>query len=207
MSNARQAIRNKKNDFYASTYPSLMIVLMAEIILVLLLMIVVLYQIFHRPLPVFWALAPNHQRMELTASNEPNLLSSTLIAWASKAAVAAYTFDFVNFNKEINQVRPYFTEKGWNDYRASIGGLIQTITQNKIFVNGVVTAPPVISNQGDLSGHGYTWRVQIPFLVSYQSSDAISRARYMVVVTLVRVPTSANPAGIGIDQFVMTSFS
>lgn len=204
MSNSRQDMQNKKNDFYASSYQSLMVILLIEIILVLILVVVVLYQVFHRPLPVFSAIAPNNQRMGLTASYEPNLLPTTLIRWASKAAVAAYTFDFVNYNKQINRVRPYFTETGWKDYQFSISKLIQTITQNQLFVNGVVAGPPVISNQGDLPSRGYTWRIQIPFLVTYQSSDQTSRANYTVVLTLVRVSTLVNPAGVGIDQFVMS---
>jgi len=205
MSKARQDIPKKKNDFYMSSYHSLMIILIVEVVLVLVLVTVVLYQIFHRPLPAFSAVASSNQHMELTSSYEPNLLSSTLLRWASKAAVAAYTFDFVNYNKEIALARPYFTEAGWNDYQASISKLIQTITQNQLFVNGVVSGAPVISNQGELPGRGYTWRVQIPFLVTYQSAGQISRASYTVMITIVRVPTSISPTGIGIDQFVMTS--
>jgi len=183
----------------------LMIVLMAEIIIVLILVTVVMYQIFNRPLPPYAAISPKNQRMELTASYEPNLVTSTLLNWASKAAVAAYTFDFANYKKQIEMARPYFTEAGWADYQASVAKLIETITQNQLFVNGVVTGAPVISNQGMLPGHGYTWRIQIPFLVSYLSSGPTESANYTVVMTVVKVPTTQNPAGIGIDQFVMTS--
>lgn len=203
MSTERQSRPLKKNDFYASSYTSLMIIFIVEVVLVSLLLALVLYQIRNRPLPTFVATTPSKQRMQLTPSIEPNLLPSTLIRWASKAAVAAYTFDFVNYNKQIALARPYFTEAGWNDYQASIADLIRTITQNQLFVNGVVSAPPVISNQGDLPGRGYTWRIQVPFLVTYQSAGQISRAHYTVVITIVRVSTSVNPAGIGIDQFVM----
>lgn len=203
MSNPRHAMLEKKNDFYANSYLSVMIVLLVEIILVLCLVTVVLYQVFHRPLPPFSALTPQKQKMQLTASYEPNLLSSTLITWASKAAVTAYTFDFYNFEKQIAFARPYFTPAGWNDYQASIGGVIATIIQNQLIVNGVVSGPPVISNQGELPGRGYTWRIQIPFIVTYQSAGPTSLAYYTVVITLVRVPTFVNPTGVGIDQFVM----
>src|SRR5579872_2118197 len=176
MSNARQEVPNKKNDFYANSYRSLMIILMVEIILVLVLVTVVLYQVFHRPLPFFSAIAANKQRMELTASYEPNLLPNTLLTWASKAAVAAYTFDFAHYDEQIRHARPYFTDAGWNGYLASTSQLIQSIIQKQLTVNGVVVGSPVISNQGMLPGRGYTWRIQIPFLVTYQISDKISRA-------------------------------
>ncbi|HLB58173.1 MAG TPA: DotI/IcmL/TraM family protein, partial [Gammaproteobacteria bacterium] len=162
MSNARQENSGKNNDFYRNYYHTLLIVLISAIFLMLALVVLVLYQISHRPLPVFAVQAPNGQTMSLTASTEPNLLSSTLLTWASKAAVAAYTFDFVNYNKQIALARPYFTEAGWSDYQNSIAELIKTITQNQLFVNGVVSGPPIISNQGDLPGRGYAWRIQMP---------------------------------------------
>lgn len=205
MSDARTGNGVKRNAFYANSYQSLIIVLIAEVVILLGLVAVVAYQMTHRPLPVFSALTPDKKRMYLTPSYDPNLLPGTLITWASKAAVAAYTFDFVNYNKQINAVRPYFTEAGWNDYQASVSALIQTITQNQLFVNGVVSGPPVISNQGPLPGRGYVWRIQMPFLVTYQSAGQMTRANFTVSVTIVRVPTTVNPAGIGIDQFVMTS--
>ncbi len=183
-------------------YPCLF-ALIAVISLNLLLVNVVLYQTRHRPLPQFNAKAPNGQQMPLTAYNEPNLSPGTLIQWASKAAVAAYTFDFVNYNKQASLARPYFTEAGWNDYVRSISGLIQTIKQNQLLVNGVVSGTPVISNQGDLTGRGYVWRIQMPFLVTYQSSEGTSKKSFNVAISIVRVPTWKNPGAIGIDQFVM----
>ncbi len=191
------------NRFYRASYHSVIAALVIAVLVLIGMVFFVLYQIFHRPLPVFAARSQNGLAMQLTAHTDPNLLSTTLTTWAGKAAVAAYTFDFVNYQKQIALARPYFTAAGWNDYQASIASLIQTITQNQLFVNGVVSAAPVISNQGELPGRGYTWRVQIPFLVTYQSANELSRRSFTVVITIVRVPTYLNPAGIGIDQFVM----
>jgi intracellular multiplication protein IcmL len=193
------------NDFYRNSYNSIISVLIVEIVVLLILVSIVLYQIFNRPLPPFSAVSPKGQRMQLIASNQPNLLSSTLIRWASKAAVAAYTFDFANYPQQIALARPYFTDSGWQDYQASVSKVIATIAQNQLFVSSVVSGPPVISNQGDLSGHGYTWRIQIPFLVTYNSSEQTVQLTYTVVVTIVKIPTTQNPTGVGIDQFVMTT--
>ncbi len=195
--------QEEDHQWYINYYPYFMYLLLAAIVLILLLLGLVLYQLKHRPLPQFNAVAPDGRQMALISANQPNLLSSTLIQWASKAAVAAYTFDFVNYNKQAELVRPYFTDAGWNDYVNSIGGLIQTIKQNQLLVNGVVSGAPVISNQGEILGQGYVWRVQLPFLVTYQSSDGISKKSYTVTITIEKVPTWKNPAGIGIDQFVM----
>lgn len=190
-------------NFYRDNYQMIISILIVAIVVMISMVVVVLYQVSHRPLPIFSAVAPNGHKMQLPAFNEPNFLPSTLLTWASKAAVAAYTFDFVNYNKQIALARPYFTEAGWGDYQASVQRLIQDIAQKQLFVNGVVSGPPIISNQGDLPGRGYVWRVQMPFLVTYQSAEATSQQSFLVLMTIVKVPTNVDPTGIGIDQFVM----
>lgn len=193
----------RRNSFYRIYYQSIIVAIVAAIFLMLAMVILILYQIYTRPLPSFTAIAPSGRTMELKSFDQPNLLPSTILKWASKAAVAAYTFDFVNYNKQIASARPYFTPSGWNDYQASLYKLLQDIAQKQLFVNSVVSGTPVISNQGILPGTGYVWRVQLPFLVTYQSSERISRRRFYVTMTIVKVSTREDPTGIGIDEFIM----
>ena len=196
-------LTSRDNGFYQRYYHYFIILLMALIVALISSVGFVMYQMLTRPLPAFNAKLSSGETMQLTSFDEPNLLPDTIINWATKAATLAYTFDFVNYNNEIQLARPYFTDAGWQDYLASVNDLISTIVKNQLFVNGVVAGTPVISNQGDLPGRGYTWRIQIPFMVTYQAAEVVTNRRYYVVITIVRVPTSVNPQGIGIDQFVM----
>lgn len=193
----------RNNSFYRNYYHQVIIGLMILIVLMLIAVGVMLYQMFHRPLPAFSAMQPNNQEMQLKSFDEPNLLPDTLIRWATKGAIAAYTFDFYNYNAQIEQAKPYFTDGGWRDYRQSVNSIVDTIVENQLFISGVVSGTPVISNQGPLPGKGYTWRIQIPFLVTYQSANTTSRRNFFVTLIIVRVPTTINPQGIGIDQFIM----
>lgn len=193
----------RNNQFFRDHYQKVITVLIIGFFLILILVILLVYQIYHRPLPHFIAIASNGKQMDLVAFDEPNLLPTTLTRWASRAAVAAYTYDFVNSDKQLAIARTYFTDAGWDAFQTSNANLIQSIVQNQLFVSGVVTGPPVISNQGEIPGRGYVWRVQLPFLVTYQSSDTTTRKEFTLSITIVRVPTWKNPAAIGIDQFVM----
>lgn len=199
------ASKNNKdgNEFYRMHSQKVLIGLTGCLIFMLMMVAVLLFQIKHRPIPPFIAVNSDVQKMSLKSYDDPNLLPNTLIKWASKAAVTAYTYDFYNYPKQLEMAQPYFTEAGWASYRQSIQGLIDTITANKLFVNGVVSSPPVISNQGSLGDYDKVWRIQIPFLVTYQSSDNTTNASYMVTLMVVKVPTTVNPAAIAIDQFVM----
>lgn len=193
----------RNNAFYRRHYDKVLMGIMVLIVLLVVGLSIILYQITSRPLPTFVAVQANGNKMQLISYDEPNLLPDTILRWASKAATTAYTFNFVNYNKQIAEARPYFTEAGWQDYLRSVNSLINTIIQNQLFVNGVVSGTPVISNEGPLPDKGYSWRVQIPFLVTYQSANITTKRNFYVTITIVRVPTSQNPQGIGIDQFVM----
>lgn len=193
----------RNNSFFRDHYHQFIMVLMGVIALLWIALGVVLYQILTRPLPQFNAVQPDGKTMLLIPFTQPNLLPDTILRWASKAATVSYTFDFVNYNKQIAAARPYFTEDGWQDYLNSVSRLINTIVQGQLFINGVVSGAPVISNQGPLPGRGYVWRVQIPFLVTYQSANITTKRSFYVMLSIVQVPTSVNKQGIGIDQFVM----
>lgn len=203
LDDVQQVYIARNTDFYREHYHHVIMGVMVLAVLMMIALGVVFYQLLNRPLPQFNAAGPDGKTMLLIPYDEPNLLPDTILRWASKAATSAYTFDFVNYNKQTAAARPYFTEDGWNDYMNSVKGLINTIVNNQLFINGVVSGTPVISNQGPLPGRGYVWRIQIPFLVTYQSANYSTKRTFFVVLTVVQVPTSVNKQGIGIDQFVM----
>jgi intracellular multiplication protein IcmL len=163
----------------------------------------VLYQVMHRPEPRFYEKRADGKTIVLKPYNEPNYLPETILNWSSQAAVAAYTFNFANYNKTIPQARPYFTDGGWQAYQSAISSVISRVVKAQLIVQGVVSGTPVISNQGDLPGHGYSWGVQIPFLVTYLSAGESQSKTYYVVLLVVKVPTTVNPQGLGIDSFSM----
>ncbi|MDX1900929.1 MAG: DotI/IcmL/TraM family protein [Gammaproteobacteria bacterium] len=196
----------KDVQHYRDRFPKILLALTCAILLLLFISFFVLYQVLHRPLPKFYARTPKGAILTLLPHDSPNLLPNTVLRWASKAAVAAYTFSFdpTTIAQQNALLRPYFTETGWNDYQISVKGIMETVIKNQLFVNSVVSDTPVISRQGDF-GDGYIWEIQIPFLVTYQSSEETKRSRFLVIMTVVRVPASDNPVGIGINRFVMVT--
>lgn len=191
-----------KNAFYRDNYHYFLYGLSVVLVLVLIAVFVTYHLLNTRPLPVFYAKQADGKTMRLTSTTEPNLLPSTIIRFASKAAVGAYTFRFNSAMEQISQVRPFFTKTGWDAFQLSAQSLVKYVVENRLMVSGVVVGTPVISNQGELPGLGYVWRIQIPFLVSFQTENRVSKRRYMISISIVRVPTSINPQGIGIEQFV-----
>lgn len=166
----------------------------------IVLVVILMWQVMHPYVPPYQAISPKGDKLPLVAHTDPSMLPGVLLRWAGLAAVAAYTFDFVSYRQQTEQARQWFTPSGWQDYQRSLTELLKTITQRQLFVNSVVSAPPVIART-DESG----WDIQLPFMVTYQSSENSSQKPFLIKMRIVRVPTSQNPSGLGVAEFVMAS--
>lgn len=188
------------NGFYKQWIPFLYWGFLGVLLLQLLFSGVFFWQFSHQKLPLMEAVSKEGNKFQLVPHEDPSLIPSILLQWASKAAVAAYTFDFVRYPQQIEFAHKWFTDSGWNDYQASLKVLIQTISSRQLFVNSVVSAPPVIALTDETG-----WSVQLPFLVTYQSSDKMTRKNFLVKMKIVKVSTNLNPEGMGIAGFVMSA--
>lgn len=195
------------NAYYARFYPWVFIALIVLFFLLLIGAGAGWYLIHNRPTPVFYAVQHNGEKRVIYGSREPNLLPQTIIRFATQAAVRAYNFAPIGNDENVRAVRSYFTESGWNNYIQSIVGVVNQAETNKLFAYGIVNGTPVIANQGVLPDLGYSWRVQIPFLVTFMSAEQKTQQLFMLTVTIVRVPTYVNPQGIGIEQFLMVNLN
>jgi intracellular multiplication protein IcmL len=66
----------------------------------------------------------------------------------------------------------------------------------------VATRAPIILEKGMLSGR-YSWRVQMPILVTYQSASEFTQQNIVVTMLITRISTIESPRGIGIAQIIV----
>ncbi|MDQ5884425.1 MAG: intracellular multiplication protein IcmL [Pseudomonadota bacterium] len=128
--------------------------------------------------------------------------------WANIAVVDTYTFDFVNYEKSLEQVSQYFTDNGWYTFLRSLNDSnnLPTVIRKKLVVSAVAIKPPSILMKGILNGV-YSWRIQIPMLVTYQSASDFIQQSLVVTLLVSRISTLENPKGLGIDQFIVSQYS
>ncbi len=63
------------------------------------------------------------------------------------------------------------------------------------------TSAPVLINQGLVQGR-YAWKLSMPLLVTYQSSERTVPQNLMVEIVVVRQPETEHPRGLGIAQLI-----
>lgn len=140
---------------------------------------------------------------EIVALDRPVESLPVISAWVANAVSQSLTFSFANYRQEFAAARQHFTPEGWAEFERALldSGLLRIVRENMYVATAVPTSAPVLSQQGLMNGR-YAWRFQIPMVVSYESAAQRMGQNLMVTVTVVRVPETDNPRGLGILQIV-----
>lgn len=192
-----------RNSFYRDGQRKIMFVLLISMLGNFILCASIAYILTHPPAPKYFATSINGRITPLVALNMPNQADSAILQWSNQAAIAAFTYNFVNYRTELVAASGFFTEEGWAQFINALGSSnnLDAVKAKKLVVSAVATSSPVILQKGVLNGR-YSWRIQMPILVTYQSASEFSQQNLNVTMLVTRVDTLNSPRGIGIAQFI-----
>lgn len=193
-----------RNDFYRDSYRKVMIILLVSVLLNVGLGAILYYIVSHPPLPKYFATSINGRITPIVPMDLPNQSDSAIAQWANQAAIASFTYNFVNYRAELQVASEFFTADGWQMFMQALqsSNNLAAVQAKKLIVSAVATGAPVILQKGLLNGR-YSWRVQMPILATYQSASQFTQSNYMVTMLIQRVSTLNNPRGIGISQIIV----
>jgi len=191
-----------RNNFYRDGYRRVLVILLLLIVVNCGLVGVVAYQASHVPPTQYFATSSDGRITRLHPLSQPVVSISALLQWANEAAVSAYTYNFVNFRKQLQQASQYFAPEGWRNFEDALkqSRNLETVRARKLVVTAVATGAPVVLDQGRINNR-YSWKVQLPVLVTYQSSSTTYQQPLIITMIITRVPTLNVPKGIAITQF------
>lgn len=194
-----------RNNFYRDNYRRLVGALLVSLVVVILLICVILYQVMNPPQSKYFATTVDGRIMQLFPLSQPMLSPGELLQWAHRAAIAAYTYNFVDYRDTMQQLQNQFTPSGWKFYEDALrtSRTLEMVVAKKLVVSAVATGTPVIVDQAVIDGR-YCWKVQVPLLVSYQSPNEQTQKPVVVMMIVSRVPTVDMPKGIAIVSFVVS---
>ena len=198
------AVVNLRNNFYKDSQRKVIVALMVSVAVNFILGFLVIYMITHPPAPKYFATSINGRITPLYPLDQPNQSDSAVLQWANQAAIAAFTYNFVNYREELQASSGFFTADGWEQFLTALdqSNNLDAVKSKKLIVSAVATRAPVILQKGILNGR-FSWRVQMPILVTYQSASAFTQNNYVVTMLITRVSTLNSPRGIGISQFIV----
>lgn len=163
-----------------------------------------LWVVYHPPQPQYFATTADGRIIPLIPVSEPYVSPETLVEWASKAVIRAYTLDYVHWREQLNTMRADFTDAGFLNHRQALedAGTLEAVARRRLVSSVVTSAPPIIVNQGVLADR-YVWKLEIPIAISYEGASKTSPAQRLIAeVLVVRVPTNQLARGIAIHQLI-----
>ncbi|KTD32756.1 protein IcmL (DotI) [Legionella nautarum] len=193
-----------RNEFYRDGQRKIIFALLFSVLINFILASLLVYMLTHPPAPKYFATSISGRITPLFPLDEPNQSDSAVLQWANQAAIAAFTYNFVNYRDELQASSGFFTADGWTQFLNALqqSNNLDAVKAKKLIVSAVATRAPIILQKGLLNGV-YSWRVQMPILVTYQSASEFSQQNNVVTMLITRVSTLNSPRGIGIAQFVV----
>jgi len=192
-----------RNNFYRDNYRRVLLALLLLIFLVVALVGIVYYQIANRPAPQYFATSTDGRITPIYPLSDPMVTPSELLQWASRTAVDAYNYNFVDYREAFQDMQNNFTPDGWKYFMQALQNsrTLETVLTKKLVVSAVATGTPIIQDQGVINGR-YAWKVQMPMLVTFQSTSEKTQQPLIVTMVVTRVPTVNMPKGIAIASYV-----
>lgn len=135
--------------------------------------------------------------------SEPYLARGALLGWFVDCAVATNTYDFVNYQRQLESSASCFTKSGWDEFTAAMdqAGTLGQVRSQRLVANAVPTGAPVVTREGMRSGV-YAWEVEMPLMVTFHGARTNTTQRLLLTAVVARVPTGSSKSGVGIDHYV-----
>jgi intracellular multiplication protein IcmL len=202
-----ETVMNRQN-FYRDGYRKMIIIVLGLLIANVSMAGLLFYMRSHQAPASYFATSADGRITRLYALSEPIVSISALLEWSRSAAIAAYSYDFVHYRKQLQGASEYFTSEGWQKFVTALkdSGNLQTVLSKKLVATAVPTGSPVLLNRGVINGR-YSWKVRLPMLVTYQSQSQTFQQPLMVTMMVARVPNVNDPKGIAIVQFIASAGS
>lgn len=197
-----------RNNFYRDNYRRLMVICLGLIVLTGCLGGWAVYEQLNKPAPQYFATTYDGKLIPIIPLSEPSLNDNQLQQWAVEAAVASYSFDYVNYRKSLQESRIYFTKTGYTYFLKALkdSNNLEAVTSKKMIVSATPTGAAIILNKGlikDGEKTLYRWQVQLPMVINFQSETTPITQYVILNMTIVRVSTLESPDGVGIASYVI----
>jgi len=197
----------ERNNFYRRQYFLALGAFGMSLLVMLVLMFVLIYVIRNPTAPLYFATDNVGRLIKVVPVTEPNMSTEDATKWAINAVEKAYSYDYINYRRQLQYAQKYFTEYGWTKYMSALkaSNNLVALTGRKMLIQAKVVGEPKVLAQGILAG-SYAWKFEMPVLVTnwippYDNDSNFINALHITVI-VQRMPILQSNDGVGIVQLV-----
>jgi intracellular multiplication protein IcmL len=193
-----------KNDFYRDGSYKIYLAMLIAIASLAILSLTSFFLLTIKPSPVKFATDADFRIFPPAPLALPYISEADLIQWVSMVIPNAFTFDFVNYTTELNNVRANFSENGWLKYSDILNTYINAnkVTNLKLYITASSDRAPKIIKQNLLDGK-YSWWVEVPLSLRFRNNDKSSDTQLMLNVLVSRISTLNDLLGVTIENILV----
>ena len=141
--------------------------------------------------------------VELTPLDQPHRSDAHVLNFSVEAMTRALSLDFANYRRELADVEPFFTEAGWEAFLTELqnSGNLDLIRSRRM-ISSAVANRAVVLRKGLDGGNVWTWQVEMPLTITYQSASEQQTQDMTMLVEVKRVPTWTSDSGVAVSRLV-----
>lgn len=195
-----------RNQFYKDGHRKAVVALFFSMVVNIIMGSLMVYIITHPPAPRYFATSKDGRITPIVPLNKPNSSDATVQQWAAQAALAVFSFNYVNYQQELQAASGFFTANGWRQFQNALktSGTLDVVLAKKMIVSARPTGAPRMPVPSQVLANGrYAWQIQIPIQVVLRNQNTYNPLQYLVTMVIMRVSTLNSPSGIGIEQFLV----
>ena len=98
-----------RNNFYRDGQRKMILIAIFSILCNVVLAGILGYVFTHPPEPRYFATSINGRITPLISLDAPNQSDSAILQWANQAAIASFSYNFVNYRGELQAASVFFT--------------------------------------------------------------------------------------------------
>lgn len=196
-----------RNAFYKRLHILVLYALFLNFFIIFALVYILGYLLSNPVKPLYFAADETGHLIQIVPVNIPNMPEAQVRAWTVNAVEGAYSYDYINYRAQLQNVEKYFTSYGWSKYMKALSdsGNLRALTNRKQVVLAQVVGEPKLLGDGMLAG-AFAWKYELPLLViytmpPYDGSNQFSNA-LVATVTVQRQKILEGDNGLGIVQVI-----
>lgn len=158
-----------------------------------------------KPEPRYFATREDGGIVPLVAVSQPFLSNGQVTNFAVEAVTRAMTMDFKNWRDDLNEASGYFQRPdGWSNFLKALeaSGTLDFVRNKRLVSNAVANGATIVKSGVNEKGH-YSWIVQIPLTITFESASERSRENVLAEVVVSRLPTWESSRAVGITRISM----
>lgn len=194
-----------RNAFYRDSYRRVAMLLTIIFFINCGLVVAIIYKYLTPPQPQYFAATAAGRIIEIHKLTDPTVSDQDVIQFVTNGVQQAFSLDYIHWRQQLNAVnRNYFSPEGFRDFFKALmdSNNLNTLIKYKMVSSATLTAAPQITSTMIVGGH-YAWKVNMPLLITFDSSATqVPKIIMNVSVIVMRMPVQDFPAQIAITNFL-----